>query len=952
MSAYREFLGRLEEERVNIALFRKVVLHCHSPDSHDVSRDHEEFEEKIFTSDLDLVAITDHMKCEFSCRMSELSIDKKPLILPGMEINLRPQPPFNSHRIHVLAVFPERTAAAQIERLFSGDMPVESDRSGNEEVGDIDIKEFIKTIHTNGGLCIAAHVDSGSTGVRSVFRQVGRGGLRHISPDGDVPDEEGREVDGDFKDWMITLGFDGLELARDRDKDHYRWEHEVGGEMLSLPTTLTCDAHNVNDLIGTDRVTYIKMSNVGHVGLKEALRFPDTRIRFPSEIIDVDYPKLLGIEIVSSDDEGFFSSLTVPFSENLNCLIGPRGSGKSTLIEAVRYVLGYNRTLSSIGDLAEKVRSLQENNLKNSIIRLPYKKADGSIVILEATYDSKEDYSTTVLDLDGNDLEVSDVEQSGDYPLRFYGWNEIELLGRKANKQRELLDRLIPELSSVIEEKEIIRTELRSIRNDLNDSVERMDLLINKDGGILRRFNEFKSEFEKLDTEKVRALFVELDEGKLKKRVLSNILEDIETWINLIEESAGFDFLTDPNPSAYGVPGALADWYLETVEKLKLHDKKDSISRQLSAAIRGAREIQYTLASEIEGIDEQIKKSDQEIREIVSVEASMQIAADHRRQARERLDHASEIREQYLKEYQKYETLMEKWRDTSRSLLSKHNEISGLRITKKNEVEEKINELCKDYMEITIEFGGGMDRSDFLDYLREGGFFAQDTHGNYRHKGWPEYITSKFNPVEFINIIIDNEAEKLVGSAEVSDGKIVEVNEDTAPEIIDPYWYLFRDEGGKIDYVNGATMNKVLNLAELAWDDYESILMDGRPVEDLSPGQRSSAMLPLIVLVENAPLVIDQPEDNLDNRLIGGVLVGILANLKEKRQIIVATHNPNIVVLGDSEQVVVLDAIDEKSGKVEHMGSIDNQDIVKSVIDIMEGGEEAFKLRGRRYKFT
>ncbi len=72
-------------------------------------------------------------------------------------------------------------------------------------------------------------------------------------------------------------------------------------------------------------------------------------------------------------------------------------------------------------------------------------------------------------------------------------------------------------------------------------------------------------------------------------------------------------------------------------------------------------------------------------------------------------------------------------------------------------------------------------------------------------------------------------------------------------------------------------------------------------------GQRSSAMLPLIALVEDAPLIVDQPEDNLDNRLVGRMLVDILANLKEKRQIIVATHNPNIVVSGDAEQVIVLD---------------------------------------------
>lgn len=140
-------------------------------------------------------------------------------------------------------------------------------------------------------------------------------------------------------------------------------------------------------------------------------------------------------------------------------------------------------------------------------------------------------------------------------------------------------------------------------------------------------------------------------------------------------------------------------------------------------------------------------------------------------------------------------------------------------------------------------------------------------------------------------------------------------------------------------------------MAEVEWDDEEGILLNGRAVQKLSPGQRSSAMLPLIALVEDAPLIIDQPEDNLDNRLVGRMLVDILANLKEKRQIIVATHNPNIVVSGDAEQVIVLNAISISEGECEHSGSIDNDVIVKSILELMEGGKEAFLIRSRRYGY-
>jgi len=104
-------------------------------------------------------------------------------------------------------------------------------------------------------------------------------------------------------------------------------------------------------------------------------------------------------------------------------------------------------------------------------------------------------------------------------------------------------------------------------------------------------------------------------------------------------------------------------------------------------------------------------------------------------------------------------------------------------------------------------------------------------------------------------------------------------------------------------------------------------------------------MLPVVTLTTQAPLIIDQPEDNLDNRLVSRALFKILARLKETRQIIVATNNPNILVSGDAEQVLLLGS----SGDVERYGSIDDAGIVHAVISLMEGGVEAFEKRKKKY---
>lgn len=150
----------------------------------------------------------------------------------------------------------------------------------------------------------------------------------------------------------------------------------------------------------------------------------------------------------------------------------------------------------------------------------------------------------------------------------------------------------------------------------------------------------------------------------------------------------------------------------------------------------------------------------------------------------------------------------------------------------------------------------------------------------------------------------------------------------------------------------------VLKLDEVVLDDLPVILFNDRPLETdlmkplerLSPGQRCSAILPILLLNGTAPLIIDQPEDNLDNRLIRQVIVNVLASIKLRRQVIVATHNPNLPVLGDAEQVIVLRAVEDERCILETQGVLDDESVVRSVTEVMEGGREAFQYRHAIYQ--
>ena len=114
----------------------------------------------------------------------------------------------------------------------------------------------------------------------------------------------------------------------------------------------------------------------------------------------------------------------------------------------------------------------------------------------------------------------------------------------------------------------------------------------------------------------------------------------------------------------------------------------------------------------------------------------------------------------------------------------------------------------------------------------------------------------------------------------------------------------------------------------------------------LSTGQRCTVILPILLLQSERPLLIDQPEDNLDNAFVYDTIVRNLQEAKGGRQLIFATHNPNIPVLGEADRVFVFSS-DGRKGRVTHTGRVD--DVKDQVEHLLEGGKEAFVLRMQRY---
>lgn len=125
-----------------------------------------------------------------------------------------------------------------------------------------------------------------------------------------------------------------------------------------------------------------------------------------------------------------------------------------------------------------------------------------------------------------------------------------------------------------------------------------------------------------------------------------------------------------------------------------------------------------------------------------------------------------------------------------------------------------------------------------------------------------------------------------------------------------------------------------------------------KKLQQLSPGERGALLLIFYLLLDkdNKPLIIDQPEDNLDNHSVANILVPFIRKAKANRQIILVTHNPNLAVVSDAEQVIYVNIDKENEYTFEYeSGSIENRSINERIVQVLEGAMPAFNKRKRKY---
>jgi len=240
-------------------------------------------------------------------------------------------------------------------------------------------------------------------------------------------------------------------------------------------------------------------------------------------------------------------------------------------------------------------------------------------------------------------------------------------------------------------------------------------------------------------------------------------------------------------------------------------------------------------------------------------------------------------------------------------------------------INNNLAETIKDYT-IFLKYDDAGITAEFESFMQ------QKMHGTYLQDDLIENVCSHITPSELADLVLERNCEQIAKKSEIST--------EWADKIIDKlcYWSILFELQAL-----GKQPKPIITVRTKSTPSREI------PVLQLSDGQRHTILLTIAMLAEsNVPLVIDQPEDDLDNAFIFSSIVTTLRSIKERRQVILVTHNANIAVLGDSELILPM-CRENDCGKIKDRGSIDTDVTKQCVLDILEGGSAAFLRRKEMY---
>ncbi len=799
--------------------------------------------------------------------------------------------------IHILCIYPPDTVEEQLER-FLGEFGIRRTEPSSDLSSD-SFEEVLQKVRGQGGITVAAHV-SGDKGLFEVLDGLAR--IRAWQNE----DLLAIQIPGPVSDLPNSV----RPIVENKNPDYYR-AHAVGEEQ-AVAVVNAKDVAKPQDLDDPSATCWIKMSEVTIEGLRQAFLDPDSRIRFNSDPELEEHAELWTL----AWEGGFLDGAAIHFNPNLNVLVGGRGAGKSTVIESLRYVLN----LEPIGEDAHKahtgmVRQVIRSGTKISLRARAYRPVKREYLI-ERTVPNP----SVVRDENG---QISKLLPGDVLPrIEIYGQHEISELAKSPEKLTLLLNRFARHDESLARRKDSVRRSLEKTRRSITDARSELQQIDDRLATLpsleetLARYQEAGLE----DRLREQSLLVR------EERVLDSIPERMSAFRECLEtlrQELPIDRVFLSPKSLEELPGkeilADADPVLERLS-LEVEQAATLIEEALKQADEGMAGIRSRWSERQHEVESQYQKILRELQKSA-------VDGEEFIRLRREIEGLRPLRER--------RTLLEKLeRERSEqrlALLAEWEEVKAAQFRLLDRAARSVSRKLRARVQVTVTAAG--NREALYEVLRE------EVGGR-----------------------LSEAIDQLRKSPDLSLPQFVKCCRDGAEAVQETYSI----PPAQAERLSKATSEALMKIEELELPPTTVIQLntataDDPPVwqalEDLSTGQKATAVLLLLLLESDAPLIVDQPEDDLDNRFITDGVVPRMRDEKRRRQFIFSTHNANIPVLGDAELILGLTAsgdADNKGNAVikpEHMGSIDARHVRELVEELLEGGKDAFETRRLKYGF-
>lgn len=659
------------------------------------------------------------------------------------------------------------------------------------------------------------------------------------------------------------------------------YQNFISWTNIRLPRIEGSDPKCIDDIGKGTKKTYIKIGDYSFNTIKNALTDFENRVSDKAENT-VKHGYIESLNI----EGGKFNEKKFYFSKELNNIIGIRGSGKSAVLEITRDILG--------------LKSDVDNNYKDNLVKYYVDSGCKATLNIVDRYNRKYKIikyfsdNKTYIENDNGDIENISVEALIKNPL-YFGQKDLSM--RTDNFEMKLLEKLVG-YKDVLYTEEFnninnqIKEDFSTLINlfEIPDKIAEQTIEKNNINTQLKVFKEkgINEKLEKIQNFNDDTLEIENTIQKLNT-LINDMNNSTEITINDIEEIKKYE--SKYNSEIFeeinnGLNRIIIQ--LQSFEKIKENINKEIVL---------LKQIQEKFITKKDGFIDEFEKIKREINQDLNPDTYLKLNQDKAKietsikNFKDKLENINTTKARLTKNLKK-----------RRELIMRVNSIYKDRI-------QKINE-SQDNIKITFVANGNKEK------------FIDDMKNMVRGSGIRGDIISKLNNFsDYIGIMED---------IYLNDSKILKT--------------LIKDSD--IEKINNIMKGKLDIVCEYVSENDVEIKYHDKPLKNHSLGQRASAIILFIIeQKENDLIIIDQPEDDLDNQVIYKELITTIRKRKKDIQFIFSTHNANIPVLGDAEQIICL----KDDGNINN-NSIDNSSIQNDIVQIMEGGPEAFKRRQQIYK--